>query len=148
MKEINLYLRRRPSTEYTEGQLYFEAEEFCNTLEDPVRELKDLNGDGDFDDPGEGKIYGDTAIPAGRYEVVLTWSPKFKRQLPLLLDVPGFTGIRIHALNDKTGTQGCIGVGRRYAPGRICNARITETALIERLRAYEKDCRIFITISE
>lgn len=92
-----LLLQRRYFNEkYTIGRLSVDDEPFCDTLEDKVR---DYNMDGDLLDEGEGKIYGQTAIPYGRYRIVVSYSPKFKRDLPLLLAVPHFTGIRIHAGN-------------------------------------------------
>lgn len=75
----------------------------CYTLEDPVRDLGQN---------GEGKIYGQTAIPAGRYRVGIDFSPKFQKNMVHILDVPFFTGIRIHSLNDADDTLGCIGVGQ------------------------------------
>jgi len=93
---------------YTIGRLYNESAAICATLEDRVRNLSDYNKDGDFDDEGEGKVYGQTAIPCGRYEVIVNDSPKLKRRLPLLLDVPGFTGIRIHHGKNADWSSGCI----------------------------------------
>ena len=147
MKTVTLFLKRKKFPEFTEGKLYFENEYFCDTLENPVRELQDLNNDGDFDDIGEGKIYGDTAIPANIYELILTHSPSLKRVLPLILDVPGFRGIRMHAINDKSETLGCIGVGKKYKEGKLCCARITEDALVSRLKSY-MNCRVLINIIE
>lgn len=69
---------------------------FCNTLEDPVRPQK---------------IKGDTAIPEGSYPIAITYSPKFKRYMPEVLNVPNFEGIRIHSGNTKKDTSGCILVG-------------------------------------
>jgi hypothetical protein len=66
---------------------------FCDTIEDKVR---DLNQDGDLLDEGEEKVFGETAIPYGKYAMELSMSPKFKRLLPMILDVKHFTGIRIH----------------------------------------------------
>jgi hypothetical protein len=56
---------------------------------------------------------GNTCIPDGTYFVLLTWSPKFKRKLPLLIDVPGFDGIRIHPGNTSDDTEGCLLVGEK-----------------------------------
>ena len=81
---------------YTIGKMLIDGIAFCATLEDKIRNLKDLNHDGDFMDEGEGKIYGETAIPCGRYQVITSYSPKFAKRLPELIKVPGFQNIRIH----------------------------------------------------
>jgi hypothetical protein len=96
-------LREKSSDDTTIGKLYIENEFFCYTLEDKVRDKK---------------VYGETAIPIGTYKVVITWSPRFKRQLPLLVDVPGFDGIRIHPGNTHKDTEGCILVGE-YVEGEF-----------------------------
>ena len=76
---LELYIyRKHKLPNYTIGKFSADGKYLCDTCEDTVRELKDLNNDGDFDDPGEGKIYGRTAIPAGRYPVIVTDSPKLK----------------------------------------------------------------------
>ena len=95
---MEITLKRRWFTDKsTIGEL--EAGDFsCFVLEDVVREKK---------------IYGETAIPAGRYEIVVTPSNRFKRRLPLLLNVPGYEGIRIHPGNTAEDTEGCL------LPGRI-----------------------------
>ena len=80
---MRLELKRKALLpEYTIGDLFIDGKLFCNTLEDTVR---DLNKDGDLNDHGEGKVYGKTAIPYGTYEVVITYSNRFKKQLPLHL---------------------------------------------------------------
>lgn len=75
-------------SDYTVGKMYIDGEYFSDTLEDTVRDLTK-----------EKKVYGKTAIPAGRYEVILNYSPKFKKELPRLLNVPHFDGILIHCLH-------------------------------------------------
>jgi hypothetical protein len=118
---MELRLKRLyPKKNYTIGKLYINGVAYCDTLEDPVR---DHNKDGDLDDPGEGKVWGDTAIPYGTYELVATWSPKFQRMLPLVKDVKHFEGIRIHAGNTTTDTSGCILPGENKAPGMVLNSR-------------------------
>ena len=77
------------------GDLFIDGVFFCHTLEDEKR------ADGV-------KVYGETAIKDGIYEVKLTFSPRFKRIMPLLLDVPMFEGVRIHGGNDSSNTLGCI----------------------------------------
>lgn len=89
----------------TTGQLYDAQGNFvCFVLEDLVRTGP--------------KVYAQTAIPAGTYRVQITRSPRFARDLPLLLDVPGFTGIRIHPGNDRDDTEGCLlpGLARQQLP--------------------------------
>jgi len=87
----------------TYGVLRLGNHTICQTLEDEVRPLGV-------------KVPGKTAIPLGIYAVSLTYSPKFKRILPLLRDVPNFTGIRIHTGNNKNHTEGCILVGLHRSP--------------------------------
>lgn len=94
--------RRRLTAKATLGDLHVEGAFLCHTLEDVVR---DLGPD------GAGKVFGETAIPAGTYEVAITFSPKFGRPMPILLDVPFFTGIRIHSGNTDANTEGCVLLG-------------------------------------
>jgi len=77
----------------------------CYALEDTDRRLE----------AGGKKIYGETAIPLGKYQVIINMSPRFKKLLPLLLDVPQFTGVRIHPGNEPKNTEGCILPGTRYS---------------------------------
>lgn len=99
------------------GRLTDNLSPICRTLEDVVREPAEYYGG---DDRAAWvaiwKKLGETAIPSGRYRVEVTYSPKFKRWLPVLHDVPGFTGIRIHAGNTSADTDGCILVGKVMAP--------------------------------
>lgn len=101
-------------TDYTVGRMYVNGIFFSNTLEDAVRDIAE---------DGTGKVYGKTAIPAGRYRVVYMYSPKFKRRMPRLLDVPHFDGILIHAGNTAADTLGCILVGLNTQKGRLTSSR-------------------------
>jgi hypothetical protein len=131
---INLLLERfYIGTKYTVGRLAVDGLYLCDTLEDIVR---DLNHDGDLDDDGEIKIPMYTAIPFGRYRVLISRSPKFKRELPEILDVHNFTSIRIHAGNDTDDTAGCILVGENKIKGHLVNSRYWETILVERLKRF------------
>lgn len=116
--------RRAKKAEYTIGRMYLNGERFCDTLEDAVRMIAPN---------GAGKIKGKTAIPAGRYFVTMTMSPKFKRVLPLLHKVPHFDGVRIHRGNTAKDTEGCILVGENKAVGKVLNSRQYEERLVELL---------------
>ena len=106
---------------YTIGRLYVDSNYFCDTLEDTVR---DLNKDGKFDN-GEKKVYAKTAIPYGTYEIKWTYSPRFKKYTPQLMNVPSFEGIRIHAGNTSADTEGCILLGENKQVGKVLNSRAT-----------------------
>ena len=93
---------------------------FCDTLEDRCRDLDK-----------EKKVMNETAIPEGTYEVIVNVSARFKRKLPLLLDVPHFSGIRIHRGNTDKDTSGCILVGENKQPGRVINSTLYELRLTE-----------------
>ena len=105
---------------YTIGRLFVDGKYFCDTLEDRCR---------DFDK--EEKVMNETAIPEGIYEVIVNVSARFKRKLPLLLDVPHFSGIRIHRGNTDKDTSGCILVGENKQPGRVINSTGYELRLNE-----------------
>lgn len=109
---MELTLTRQPSgPRATLGALDVDGRPLCSTLEDVVR---DLGPD------GSGKVYGATAIGDGRYQVDITWSVKFQKKMLAVLDVPYFTGIRIHSGNDDQDTLGCILVGHTVGgPDRI-----------------------------
>lgn len=122
-----LRLIREPSIEgATLGCLFVEGHFAAFTLEDEIRER-----------PGEPvaswKVPGQTAIPAGRYRVIVTPSHRFQRPLPLVVDVPGFEGIRIHPGNSVHDSSGCILVGRDRAPGRVLQSRIAFETLFPQI---------------
>lgn len=111
--------------EYTVGRLSIDGKYFCDTLENTVRA------------PGV-KVRGKTAVPAGRYRVVLTESPRFKRILPLLVDVPNFEGVRIHPGNTAKDTEGCLLVGFNQVKGKVVASRATFQKLFEKLWAADQ----------
>lgn len=115
---------------YTIGNLYINGDFFSNTLEDKNR---DINRNGVFDN-GEVKIYGDTCIPFGIYKVIVNKSPKFKRELPRLLNVPSFEGVLIHRGNTNKDTAGCILVGENKAVGKVLNSTYYEEKLVKILK--------------
>ena len=122
IKRMKLTLKRIAlRSTYTIGRLYVDGNYFCDTLEDTVR---DLNKNGKFDN-GEKKVYGKTAIPYGTYEIKWTYSPRFKKYTPQLMNVPSFSGIRIHAGNSSTDTEGCLLLGQNKKVGMVLNSRAT-----------------------
>jgi len=108
---MNLQLiRKYKKDDYTIGSLYIDGKFFCNTLEDAVREIK---------------IQDKTAIPEGHYQVILNFSNRFQRLMPLILDVPDFEGIRIHSGSTQFDTSGCILVGRNTIRGQLTDSKLT-----------------------
>jgi hypothetical protein len=108
----------------TLGDLFIDGVWECVSLEDQVRAEK---------------VKGETAIPEGTYEVLLTHSPRFKRVLPLLVDVPGFDGIRIHPGNTHNDTEGCLLVGENFTMAAgvpfLTHSRAAFDRLYQKLRA-------------
>lgn len=129
--------RKYKKEEYTIGNLYINGEYFCDTLEDKVRLLNAY----------EDKIYGETAIPMGRYKVILTYSPHFERILPEIINVTFFKDIRIHNGNTKEHTKGCILVGLNKAVGKVLYSKKTLDKLMTILQqAVDNNEEIFINI--
>ena len=123
---------------YTIGRLSVDGLYLCDTLEDRVRELPG-NEAGPFH-----KIPGETAIPRGYYQVIVTFSHKFQRRLPLLLNVPFYSGIRIHRGNHENHTDGCILVGENKAEGKVLNSIYWEEYLTKLIDEYEGETWITI----
>src|SRR6476659_8160031 len=105
--------------ECTIGTMFVDGAYDCFTLEDVEREVK---------------VYGETAIPLGTYNVVITPSNRFKRDLPLVENVPGFEGIRIHPGNTAADTDGCILVGINKGPGWVGESRAAFNELFEKIK--------------
>ena len=104
---MNITVKRTfKGPEYTIGKLYIDGAYFCDTLEDTVR-------------PAGVKIASKTAIPAGTYKVKKTMSPRFKKILPEILNVPNFSGVRIHSGNTAADTDGCLLLGLNRAKGQV-----------------------------
>ena len=99
---------------YTIGRLSVNNQYFCDTLEDRDRGLTSAMSRLDI---ARIKVKGQTAIPTGRYRIIFTYSPKFRRKMPLLLDVPGFDAIRIHCGNTAADSEGCLLVGENKRKG-------------------------------
>lgn len=127
---------------YTAGWLHINdsPEPFCRTLEPEVRDI----GPG-----GENKVYGQTAIPPGRYQIVMTFSSKFRRTMPLLLNVPHFKGVRIHEGNTVADTSGCILVGQKQKLSEygLINSKVTYRELEYKIKAaLHNNEEVWITV--
>lgn len=118
---MKLTIQRGKSTsKSTPGELFDGGVHQCFTLEDVVRDAK---------------IAGETAIPAGVYEVIINQSAHFNRPLPLLLGVTGFTGVRIHTGNRPEDTEGCILVGNLPSKDLLAESRVAFNPLFEKMQA-------------
>ena len=133
---MNLNVKRIARKDgYTIGRLFINDEYFCDTLEDTDRGLKDTM---QVNEILAKKRKGITAIPTGKYDVILTFSPRFKRVLPLLLNVKCYEGVRIHAGNTAEDTEGCLLVGENKEKGKVLNSSATLEKLMSVLLECEK----------
>ena len=110
----------------TIGKLYVNDTYLCDTLEDKVRVLNSIKD----------KVAGQTAIPSGTYQTIITYSPKFKKDLPVLIGVPFFEGVRFHTGSSDKDTEGCVLLGKYinnkfYAEGSAVNT------LMELIKSYK-----------
>lgn len=143
---VELTLNRAKSNALaTLGHLFVDGVPFCVTLEDVVRE--DPNP---ATPANEAKVYGETAIPPGRYPVKITWSVKFQRDMVAVENVPGFTGIRVHSGNDADDTLGCILVGKVVlGPNRIQGGSEVMPRLFNIIhKALEKSESVWLNIHD
>ena len=108
------------SNVYVNGKRFTDGKQYCNALEDTDR---GLTSDMTVDQILKKKLYGKTAIPTGRYNITLYDSPKFKKNLPAVNAVKGFTGVLIHSGNKPEDTLGCILIGRNDKVGWISNSK-------------------------
>ncbi len=105
---------------YSIGILYIDGRRICETLED---EDRGLSASMPLEELLTRKIKGQTAIPTGIYQVVMSYSPRFKKMLPLIMNVPAYEGVRIHSGNTARDTEGCILCGRNTKVGMVTNSR-------------------------
>jgi len=128
---MKLHLKRLHKTDKsTIGELTIDGKFECYTLEDIEREVK---------------VKSETAIPKGTYKVIINQSNRFKRLMPLLLNVPNFEGVRIHAGNTNHDTEGCILVGRTRSVDFIGQSRKAYDSLFKKMQAAKEG--ITLTIS-
>lgn len=128
MKLTLIRIANRPT--YCIGKLYIDGVYFCDTIEDTDRGLDDSMS---VKEVLGRKIKGQTAIPTGTYTVEITYSPKYKRMMPLLLNVKGYSGIRIHSGNTSKDTEGCLLVGKNTKVGMVTDSRNTYQKLYAKM---------------
>ena len=107
----------------TIGELLIDGVFECYTLEDTERDVK---------------VKGETAIKEGKYKVIINKSNRFKRLLPLLLNVPEFEGVRIHSGNTNHDTEGCILVGQTKSKNFVGKSRKAFDALFKKMQAAKE----------
>ncbi len=126
------------------GKRLGDGQHYCCTLEDVDRGLDSKMSTDKILSIKKPHI---TAIPTGRYEVTVTYSPHFRRNLPLLNNVPGYSGVRVHPGNTAEDTDGCILVGENTAKGRVNNSKHWFALVMRQIiTALSKGEKVFITI--
>jgi hypothetical protein len=124
-------IRKEFSPISTIGELHIDDVYFCYTLEDTIREVK---------------IQNETAIPYGTYEVVITPSKRFQRDMPLLLNVPNFEGVRMHKGNTDKDTDGCILLGMSKSKDFIGHSALAFDTFFPFLEKALQTDKVFITV--
>lgn len=156
MADLDITIRRiakRPN--YTISKWYMNGEYFCDGIEDTDR---GLTQDMPEEEILRKKIYGRTAIPSGTYNVIMTYSPKFASRtwarpfngcLPILQNVKGFEGVRIHPGNSEADSLGCLLPGKNKIVGKVIESSATFSKLMTKyiIPAIKKGNKITITIS-
>jgi Family of unknown function (DUF5675) len=137
---MKILLERDIKTPYfTLGKMFIDGQLTVYTCEDAVREKPGVP-------VAEWKVPGSTAIARGIYRVIITFSNRFQKHLPLLLDVPGFSGVRIHAGNTAGDTEGCILVGTGRAKESVTNSRLAMSVLMPKIEEGLKNGAVTIEI--
>lgn len=124
-------IRKYPASDCVIGELYVNNQFECYTCEDIERPVK---------------IAGVTAIPRGIYEVVITYSDRFKRLLPLLMNVPNYEGVRIHPGNTAADTEGCILPGSGKTQNSVTHSVDAFNILYSKIELAAKTEKIFIEV--
>ena len=139
MRLTLIRIANRPT--YCIGKLYIDGIYHCDVLEDTDRGLDDKMTEAEI---LKKKVKGQTAIPSGVYPVYITWSPKYKKPMPLIENVKGYSGIRIHSGNSAKDTEGCLLVGKNKEVGKVLESRKTYNELFNILN--KTDEKIIIDI--
>ena len=139
-------IRKYRCSNYCIDKLYINNEYFSDALEDPDRGLTDSMS---LEEIKKIKIKGNTCIPYGTYNITITYSPRFKKNLPLLNNVKGFDGIRIHSGNKPQDTEGCLLPGFNKVKGQVIDSRVTTDKLIAQIQqVLNKGEKVTITITK
>lgn len=133
--------RKYKKKAYTIGIVSIDGVQFCNSMEDTDRGLQQWMSVAEI---AEKKIAEETAIPAGKYKVTMTYSPKYNRKMPQIMNVKGFSGVRIHSGNTAKDSLGCILLGKNDKVGWISNSRKTCVEFERRLKAAGGTCDLEI----
>ena len=138
--------RKYRSNNYCIDKLYINGKYFSDALEDPDRGLTDTMS---LEEIQKIKIKSNTCIPYGTYNITITYSPRFKKNLPLLNNVKGFDGIRIHSGNTPQDTEGCVLLGFNKIKGQVINSKDTVNRFIDIVqKALNKGEKVTITITK
>lgn len=138
--------RKYRSSKYCIDKLYINGKYFSDALEDPDRGLTDSMS---LEEIKKIKVKGNTCIPYGTYNVTITYSPRFKKNLPLINNVKGFDGIRIHSGNTPQDTEGCLLLGFNRVKGQVVDSRVTVSKFITQMQqALNKGEKVTITITK
>ena len=138
--------RKYRSNNYCIDKLYINGKYFSDALEDPDRGLIDSMI---LEEIKKIKVKGNTCIPYGTHNVTITYSPRFKKNLPLINNVKGFDGIRIHSGNTPQDTEGCLLLGLNKVKGRVVDSKVTVNKFIDIVQeALNKGEKVTITITK
>jgi hypothetical protein len=128
---------------YTMGELYVNGQFFCYTMEDRDRDLSETDSKNKIKSV---KVVKQTAIPYGEYRLILSYSKKLRRFLPLVLDVPGFQGIRLHKGSTQEWSSGCILLGMGKEQDKLTRIVEAETKLVALLKTTNETEASYIKI--
>ena len=138
--------RRYRCNNYCIDKLYINNEYFSDALEDPDRSLTDSMS---LEEIKRIKIKDNTCIPYGTYNVTITYSPRFKRNLPLINNIKGFDGIRVHSGNTPQDTEGCVLLGFNKIKGQVIDSKVTVNKFIDIVqKALNKGEKVTIEITK
>jgi hypothetical protein len=136
-------IRKEFTANHTIGELYVNNKFFCYTMEDRDRDLHETDNKSKIKSV---KIAKQTAIPYGEYRLILSYSKKLGRFLPLVLDVPGFIGIRLHKGSTEEWSSGCILLGMQKDKGKLKQIVEAETKLVNLLKTTNETEASYIKI--